>query len=159
MKQVKFVEMTDKEFKDYLDLAIQSYADDKIRAGNYPPESGLEDARKEFAHYLPEGRFTKGQHIFSVVDDESRARVGMIWFATNMEEVPDSAFIYDIRIDDRYQNQGLGTASLLALETKVKELGKRKILLHVFAHNVGAKKLYEKLGYDTTNIMMAKELN
>ncbi len=158
MKQVKFVEMNDKEFKDYLDSEIQSYANDKIKVGNYPPESGLEEARKEFENYLPDGRFTKGQHLFSVIDDCNGEKVGMIWFATNMVEAPNGAFVYDIRIDDEFQGRGYGTATLLLLETKVKEFGKEKILLHVFAHNVGARKLYEKLGYVTTNIMMAKDL-
>ena len=150
--------MTDKEFKDYLDFAIQDYADGKIKAGNYSPESGLEGARKEFANYLPDGRFTKDQHLFSVVDEVSGESVGMIWFATNMLNVPNSAFIYDIRIDEKFQGQGYGTAAMLLLETKVKEFGKEKILLHVFAHNDGARKLYEKLGYVATNIMMAKSL-
>jgi ribosomal protein S18 acetylase RimI-like enzyme len=158
MKQVKFVEMTDKEFKVYLDFAIQDYANEKIRAGNYVSEYGLEGARKEFENILPRGRLTKDQNLFSVVDEETGDRVGMIWFATNMHDTPDGAFIYDIRIDDKFQRQGYGTATMLELETKVKELGKSKIALHVFAHNVQARKLYENLGYDTTNIMMAKKL-
>jgi len=47
--------------------------------------------------------------------------------------------------------------AMRALEGKVKELGLNKISLHVFAHNSAAIRLYEKVGYEVTNLFMAKE--
>ncbi|WP_420851953.1 hypothetical protein [Paenibacillus allorhizoplanae] len=39
-----------------------------------------------------------------------------------------------------------------------REIGIKSIGLHVFAHNQIARGLYEKLGYEETSIVMAKEL-
>ena len=40
----------------------------------------------------------------------------------------------------------------------MKEKGAKAIGLHVFAHNTTAFKLYEKLDYKPTDIVMVKEL-
>jgi hypothetical protein len=47
---------------------------------------------------------------------------------------------------------------MLAMEAEVKAMGLDRISLHVFGHNPGARRLYEKLGYETTNVYMAKQL-
>jgi RimJ/RimL family protein N-acetyltransferase len=44
------------------------------------------------------------------------------------------------------------------IEDKAKELNANKIELHVFAHNKTARKLYEKIGYEVTNVIMAKKI-
>ncbi len=44
------------------------------------------------------------------------------------------------------------------LEVIAKELGMKKIGLHVFGHNKVARGLYEKLGYEITNINMIKSI-
>ena len=45
-----------------------------------------------------------------------------------------------------------------AAEAEVRRLGLYGIGLHVFGHNSGARLLYERLGYRTTNINMFKSL-
>ena len=51
-----------------------------------------------------------------------------------------------------------GTGAFEALEDKVRSLGLEGIALHVFGHNRGAHALYEKLGFQATNIHMFKDL-
>jgi ribosomal protein S18 acetylase RimI-like enzyme len=75
------------------------------------------------------------------------------------EQFPkDTLFIYDIVIEEHLRGKGYGRAALLLLEDVARALGKRRISLHVFAHNDRARRLYEELGYRPTNIVMAKEL-
>lgn len=48
---------------------------------------------------------------------------------------------------------------MIEIETIARqELGMKKIGLHVFGHNKVARGLYEKLGYETTNVVMAKTI-
>ena len=76
-----------------------------------------------------------------------------------MKNVPHPyGFIYDLRIYDEYQRRGYARQAMLALETKVRELGLDTISLHVFGHNHAAKALYDQLGYEVTNINMSKKL-
>ncbi|WP_139116750.1 GNAT family N-acetyltransferase, partial [Paenibacillus polymyxa] len=49
--------------------------------------------------------------------------------------------------------------ALARLEDKAKDLGVRKISLHVFAHNETARKLYEKTGFLETDVIMSKKLS
>jgi ribosomal protein S18 acetylase RimI-like enzyme len=48
---------------------------------------------------------------------------------------------------------------MLALEARVISMGLDVISLHVFGHNRAARSLYEKLGYETTNVYMSKKLS
>jgi ribosomal protein S18 acetylase RimI-like enzyme len=68
------------------------------------------------------------------------------------------AFIYDIIIFEEYRRRGYGEATMLAVEEKVREQGLNSIALHVFGHNHAAKTLYEKIGYEITDINMMKKV-
>jgi ribosomal protein S18 acetylase RimI-like enzyme len=48
---------------------------------------------------------------------------------------------------------------MLALEALATDLGLRYLGLHVFAHNPGARQLYEKLGYTVRSLNMIKNLD
>jgi ribosomal protein S18 acetylase RimI-like enzyme len=54
--------------------------------------------------------------------------------------------------------KGYGKKAMLLLEEKVKALGLKNIGLHVFGHNHRAIGLYQSLNYQTTNLVMEKEL-
>jgi ribosomal protein S18 acetylase RimI-like enzyme len=103
---------------------------------------------------------TPGQYLFSILaapEPGLPARpVGMIWFAA-LEGRPQ-AFIYDFAIDPAYRRRGYGAQALRALEAEVRAVGLESIALHVFGHNHGAQALYRKLGYEVTNLHMAKRL-
>ncbi len=155
---VQFVEISEEAFHSWWGPAVHSYASDKVRSGNDSEEGSVERAEKEFKSLLPEGRSTKNNYIYSLVDEKNNVSVGILWVNTENKNMPGTAFIYDIEIYEQYRGKGYGRAALILLEEKVKELGKEKISLHVFGHNERARKLYELLGYKETNIMMAKEL-
>lgn len=150
--------MTEAEFGGYLEHAIADYAEEKVKAGNWLPEGALEKSAQEFHKLLPEGVASAGQHLFSVVDGETGERVGMIWFVASGSGQQPFAFIYDFRIDEAYQGRGYGKAALLALENEVRARGLGAISLHVFGHNQVARALYDKLGYEVTNLNMTKRL-
>ena len=89
--------------------------------------------------------------------------VGWIWIGVRNGPVPDSVFVFDLFVEEEHRGHGHGHAAMTALEPYARDLGVRCIALSVFAHNTGAIRLYERLGYDviledTGGQRMAKKL-
>ena len=153
---VQLSPMLEPEFETYLASAIQDFAQDKVKAGNWHADEGLQKSEQSYRELLLDGVKTNDQHLFSIFHEGQN--VGMIWFAIDRREAKPRAFIYDFVIDAAFRRQGLGRQAMLALEEIVKALGLDVISLHVFGHNRAAKKLYEQVGYEVTNIHMSKKL-
>ncbi|MFD1019647.1 GNAT family N-acetyltransferase [Thalassobacillus hwangdonensis] len=145
--------MDNKEFKAYLELSINDYASEHVRAGNWTEEEALTNATEQFNMLLPDGENSEGQKLFSIRDDEKE--VGMIWLGLKPN---NKGFIYDIRIWEDHQGHGYGKQAMQEIEAFGRELGLTSIGLHVFGHNTVARELYKKLGYVETDIVMDKAL-
>ncbi len=156
---IRLVPMTETEYQAYLESDIQRYAEEHVKAGNWHPSEALEKSRREHQQLLADGLATPNQYLFSLQDGETGSKVGMIWFAVDDKKPQPSAFVYDFVIHDEFRRKGYGIQALRALENKLKELGVHKISLHVFGHNHAARALYDKVGYETTGILMSKELS
>lgn len=146
--------MTEAEYQNFLEPAIAEYAQNHVQAGQWTAEEAAEKARKEFLDLLPDGVKTPNHYLFTLVN-ESQQKVGILWFAMRG---PREAFVYDIRIDDAFRRRGYGSQAFHELENKVRTLRGVRIGLHVFGKNHGAIAMYNKLGYEPTNILMAKTL-
>ena len=155
---LRLVPMTETEFLGYSKNSIEHYAQEHVKAGNWHPSDAVLKAQKEFQELLPEGVSSKNQYIFTIEDDQADLKIGMIWFAVRDNGLHRSAFIYDFIIDEQYRKQGYGMQTLIALEIKARVLGIDTISLHVFGHNHAAIALYQKAGYEITNLHMAKKL-
>ena len=155
---LELIPMTEAEFTAYLAGAIKNYADEKVKAGNWPAEGALGSSKRDYLNLLPEGVASKDQHLFSLKDTDMGKTVGMIWFAVQEQAGQPTAFIYDFSVDEAFRGRGYGKAALVGLEQKVSVLGVTSISLHVFGHNRAAWALYEKLGYKVTNVNMTKRL-
>ena len=156
---IKLIPLSEADFQTHLAFVIDDYAQDHVTAGNWPAEGARERSEKEFQQLLPQGLATPGQYLLAAYDDELVQKVGLLWFAVDEQQKPPSAFIYDFLIDEAYRRRGYGRFALLALEEKAREMGIGQIGLHVFGHNHAARALYEQLGYEATNIHMAKKVD
>lgn len=156
---LKLVPMTQEIYDPYIENLLQDYSQEHVKTGNWKPEEALDRAREQVAQLLPDGPRTENQYLYSLHDEEIDENVGVLWFAVRSQGHKSEAFIYDIVIFEDHRRQGYATSALAALEAKVLELGVYKISLHVFGHNSPAISLYEKIGYEPTNIMMTKELD
>ncbi len=155
---VRLVLMNEAEYQTYLDISIREYAEDKVRAGNWQLEGALERSAQEFRQLLPSGVTTPDHYLYNIEDESRGAKVGTIWLARITLSAKPLMFIYDFRIDEPFRRKGYGEQALRAAEDKAKALKLDTIALHVFGFNHGARALYEKLGYEITNINMAKKL-
>lgn len=150
--------MTESTYAAFVSRSIKDYAEDHIRDGLWSSATALEESAKEFAKLLPEGIKTPDHYLFTVVDEGTQRPVGMVWYMVRPGPQGKTGFIYDIHMDKDARGQGYGTQTLNTLEQDAKSRGVTSLSLHVFGHNEGAFRLYQRTGYRMTHIMMAKDI-
>ena len=155
---VQLIPMMESDLQIYLPNAIEEYAQEHVRAGNWHPSEALQKSEKEFQQLLPDGVASKDQHLFSIVDDTTGTKVGILWFAVRYRASHPYAFVYDFLIYKEFRRHGYGTQAFAVLEERVRELGLDSISLHVFGHNQPAIALYQAAGYEIADLIMTKQL-
>ena len=153
----KLVPLTQSEYDSWHAAQLDDYAAEIERSG-VPRELAQEKARTDSEQLLPGGLNSKDQYLYSVRDEDTGQKVGVLWFAPSERGERKTIFLYDILIDEEFRGRGYGTQAMTALEDRARELGAVRIGLHVFGHNERARQLYKRLGYVETNINMAKDL-
>lgn len=148
--------MTADEFDTWASDAIETYATDLSVATGTPRDLALAQAKEQFLHLLPIGVDTADTWVM-VIEDTTGNRVGTIWIGPHPTN-ESSAFVWDIKIDEPRQGQGLGRAAMLAAEELAVNDGRSEIGLNVFGFNERAQKLYTSLGYRVVSTTMAKDL-
>lgn len=156
---IRFRELSDDEFNKFAQRDILDYSKDLIKSGLSTEENALEDATKSFNELLPEGKDSKDNYIYMIINSHNDG-VGFIWYQKYKE---DMAFICDFLILEEFRKQGYGKKALLLLEKEAKEKGLNKILLNVFKYNKPAFSLYKSLKYkirekENQNISMLKDI-
>ncbi|GIN52930.1 putative N-acetyltransferase YycN [Bacillus paralicheniformis] len=154
---IRLMPMTEEDFKTYQVHSIQHYAMEKVKAGTWTVAEAMEKAEEQFAALLPNGIETNNHHLWSIMDDSEDA-AGWLWLYADPHHPQKEAFIYDFGLYEAYRGQGIGQQALAVLEEEAKQLGVQKLSLHVFAHNKKAKRLYEKMNFETTDLHMSKRL-
>jgi ribosomal protein S18 acetylase RimI-like enzyme len=149
--------MSDSDFSAFVETTVPAYAAEKVASGQWPAEPSLDLARKALEDLLPQGRATAGHHLFRITDSSGRS-LGTLWLAEIERAGKQIAYLYDIWVRPECRRQGYALDALKAAEVEARDLGLSGIGLHVFGHNAGARLLYEKLGYQTTNLNMFKAL-
>src|SRR5215210_8591381 len=156
---IRLVELDEAVYREYREELVRDFADDKVRAGAWSEAEAESKAADDVDGLLPEGTATPNHFLYSVRDDSLPAEVGSVWFALMVSGVGCSVWIYDIIINEDFRRRGYATRTLELVEDRAGELGARSVGLHVFGHNRGAQALYEKMGYNTTSITMAKHIH
>ncbi len=149
--------MNETDFQDYFARAIEAYAAEKVKAGNWKLEEASERSRKEFNDLLPKGIHTPDHFLFNIVS-ESGKKVGFLWFSLAPRQ-PEWYFIYDFEIYEAFRRRGYASQALAKLEEFARAHGIEVIELHVFGHNTAARELYKKAGFIEANVMMTKKVN
>jgi len=150
--------MSENEFALFLERVIPEYAAEKVKSGAWDSTDALGRSRAEHAALLPQGVETPSHYLYSIRQKDCGPAIGDIWLAVDQAAPVRSGFIYDLFIAETYRRQGLASQTMLVLEAEARRLGLHSLALHVFGHNAGARALYEKLGYEITDLNMAKPL-
>ena len=127
---------------------IEEYKDDLVNSGAYAsPEEALATAKEEIDGYFYNGKLLPNQLIQAIYLAGVEEPIGSIWISTKSAQDPEKAFLCYIGIRPEYRGKGYAKRALIMAEKKLLKQGIDKIGLNVFAHNITAMKLYEKLGY------------
>ena len=153
---MNLIPMTQSEYNHWAPRSREAYAKDKMRANGYTEEEAHKIAESDFLRLLPDGYETKEHHLFTMKDGDKT--VGYLWFMVRGAENNRKAFIADIIVEEEFRGQGFGKKAMKLLEEEVCKLGLKEIGLHVFGFNETAIALYTSLGYQTTDLVMAKKL-
>lgn len=143
--------MTPAEFDAWHAYESERYAQDWIQRG-VPEAVARAKARKDHETLLPRGLATEGM-LFSVLEHEG-TRVGHLWLALR----DAGAFVFDVAAEAAHRGRGHGRTLMLLAERQAIGAGRPVLGLNVFAGNAPAERLYESLGYETTDRVFAKPL-
>ncbi|MEU0739581.1 GNAT family N-acetyltransferase [Streptomyces sp. NPDC006134] len=117
-----------------------------------PEAAASAKARRDHEMLLPQGPDTEDM-LFSVLEHEG-ARVGVLWLALR----EDSAWVFGVETDPAHRGRGHGRTLMRLAEAQAITAGRRALGLNVFAGNTPAERLYESLGYETTQYIYCKTL-
>jgi len=148
--------MTDTEFTAYRARAERGYAAQVADSGQLDPESAAARAAEDYARLLPDGLATPHMHLWTAVVAEEP--VGLGWIEVRPRDAGDTAWVFDIQVDEGRRGEGHGRSIMLALQQAARDLGAVSVGLNVFGHNTTAIRLYESLGYSVTGLQMKLEL-
>ncbi len=129
-----------------------------VRAGFWSEAEAVDRSRQEHEKLLPDGVATKDHFIYTIQEAERGRAVGVLWLMVNLASPRPSGFIFDLEIDEPYRRKGYAREAMLELERLARQMGLRQLGLQVFAHNTGARTLYESLGYGVASLNLLKDL-
>ncbi|RZU78060.1 ribosomal protein S18 acetylase RimI-like enzyme [Micromonospora kangleipakensis] len=148
--------MTDQQYLRYRRRAEAEYAQNIADSGSMPLPEAQEKAREDYERLLPDGLATEGHRLWTVYDGDDE--VGMLWLHLEQKSDGLHAFGYDFEVREDLRRKGYGRAIMQAAERVCRELGVVSVGLSVFGFNLGARALYEQMGYEVTAIKMRKRL-
>lgn len=155
---VQLVPMTPQEFETFIEGDIREYARERVRAGFWSEAEAMARSRKEHRALLPDGLKSRYHHLYVIRESQGNQAVGVLWLKTDLDSSRASGFIFDIEIHEPFRRQGYARQALLELEKVARSMGLRQLGLHVFAHNQGARALYEALDYKVASLNLLKDL-
>ncbi|WP_406046481.1 GNAT family N-acetyltransferase [Micromonospora sp. NBC_00898] len=105
----------------------------------------------------PAGRAgDEGHRLWTVYDGDDEVR--MLWLHLEQKSDGPHAFGYDFEVREELRRKGYGRAIMQTAEQVCRELGVVSVGLSVFGFNLGARALYEQMGYEVAAIKMRKRL-
>ncbi|WP_052311672.1 MULTISPECIES: GNAT family N-acetyltransferase [unclassified Actinoplanes] len=143
--------MTEEEYRSWRADAEAHYTRSVIASGRSPHDAAR-FAADTYQRLLPGGFATADNHLWYAHDGDRR--VGFLWIKVEH----GAAFVHNVAVEPDLRRQGHGRAIMQAVERWCRERGLTRIGLHVFAHNTGARALYEALGFVETGRNLAKDL-
>lgn len=137
--------MAQSEYDAWYPILVREYGQSFVDAGILGPEEAHVRAVSQTESLLPDGLATEG-HEFVTLADAGEA-VGKIWLRHGQE--PGVSFVFDVEVDEGQRGKGHGKSLMIAGEAASLAAGSTRLGLHVFGHNTVARRLYEKIGYQT----------
>jgi len=101
-------------------------------------------------------------HIFFIAfDQKSGQNMGLLWFGPRRNHITGEfeAWIYNVTVLPAHRGCGVGQKLIAHAEDYARHHGYSAIGLAVATHNTGAQRLYERLHFQSNNVLMRKPLD
>ena len=135
--------MAGEEFAAFMAVMVDDYAATLADAG-LSAEEAQQRSTEQTGQLIPQGQDSPGMEFFTGwVGAEP---VGRLWL--NVDQ--PMAFVYDVEVLEEQRRKGYGAGLMNAAAAWSRDHGHPAIGLNVFAHNPGARALYDRLGYRVT---------
>lgn len=145
--EVQLREMSEEEFKPFLENSINDYVDDLIKTSAITVEEALAEAKREFTEMLPNGLGTKDNALRTIVDAAEEKAVGVIWYLFEMTDGIKQVFLSDFIIKEKERRKGYASEALTEMERDARRNGCAESIIYVWKHNLPGINLYTKCGY------------
>ena len=142
---VELVSLSASELEARLPGMAAEFAHDVTLNFGVDPELALAQSTEQLNAGLPDGVTTDGQLFWKAMDGADE--VGFLWLSLPGTVYQDMAWLSEINVAAGRRGRGYGHQIMAAAETELTGRGVRRIGLHVFGHNIGARRLYLRLGY------------
>lgn len=145
--------MNDEEYNSYMEESTRIHIEELMEWEKMSYEQAKEAAIKELEEMLPDGLQTKDNFLMNIVDEVNKETVGFIWFLHELCEEKKQSFVCDFEIYEKFRRNGLGKATMEALEEFARKHDCEESVLWVEGKNTIAIRLYEQGGYEKTRDM------
>ncbi|EEL31162.1 histone acetyltransferase HPA2 [Bacillus toyonensis] len=68
--------MNKEEFQQYISIAVEAFAKDKVTSGNWSKDEAIDLSKKEFSKLLPKDERSELNYLYSIFQDHQL--IGMI---------------------------------------------------------------------------------
>jgi ribosomal protein S18 acetylase RimI-like enzyme len=144
------------DYENRIEALFADYAQDLVDEQGLWHGAAESRAARKLAELLPRGARTEGMILRTVV--AHGVPVGWVWAGMPAPPRPALGWLHNIEIDEAYRNQGYGSTAVAAIEAELVRRGVRTMGLNVHGSNVGARRLYQRLGYRLLAQQMARQL-
>ena len=149
---VRLVPLSDVEYAQFAGEQVREYANQLVRAGEVEPALGVATARERLAELLTDRLRASGHEFLAALSAQDSLRVAWIWLSPAPEFLGPghdrTRWLSQITVGERQRGLGWGRVTLLEIERRLAALGVEQLWLRVFDWNVGARRLYESVGYE-----------
>jgi len=158
MENIILQEMSLEDYNNYTDSAIKNYSEELLLSCRFKTFiEAYNFAKCEYDEMFKEGFKTQNAFLYNIM--LAGEKIGIIWFIKEKSW----GFIGDFLIYEQYRGNKYGHNTLILLENIAKRYDIKELRLGVFRHNVKAKKLYLKVGYNIIkdiekNFIMSKKI-
>ena len=102
----------------------------------------------------------EGHLFFVAFDTHTHKKMGLLWFGPRRNHITGDyeAWIYNVTVLPEHRGCGVGQCLIAHAEEHARQHGFKAIGLAVATHNTGAQRLYERLSFQSNNVLMRKSL-
>ncbi len=127
--------------------------EDRRRLGRSEIEAGLRETN--------EALLSRPGTRLLIAEDETGNRVGLLWMGVNRNALTgeDEAWVYSVAVEEAHRARGYGRELMAHAEELARSDGFAVLGLMVSDHNERASRLYRRLGFEPSSVLMRKRLS